>query len=370
MRIVVTGGEGFIGRNLRVRLRELGYEHVTSVGRATPATELKRALSEAEFVFHIAGVNRPKDSAEFDAGNRALTATVCDTLRATRRPVPLVLSSSTQALLDNPYGKSKRDAELEVERYAAETGAPVFRFRLTNVFGKWSRPEYNSAVATFCYNIARDLPITINNPASPLRLVYIDDVVDGLVGAIRDTSRSGDDVEVQPIYDTTVGELAAAIRSFAESRTTRVIPRVGTGLMRALYATYVSFLPTESFAYSLVRHGDPRGVFAEMMRTPDAGQFSFFTAGPGVTRGGHYHHTKTERFLVLQGQARFGFRQIITDERHELIVSASESRIVETVPGWAHNVTNIGHDEMIVMLWANENFDPARPDTVAAPVLD
>jgi UDP-2-acetamido-2,6-beta-L-arabino-hexul-4-ose reductase len=370
MRIVVTGGEGFIGRNLRVRLAELGFEHVTSVSRSTPEFELRRALSDAEFVFHLAGVNRPKDPGEFDVGNRALTASVCDALRSAGRRVPIVFASSTQALLDNPYGKSKRDAELEIEKYAADTGAPFFRFRLTNVFGKWSRPEYNSAVATFCHNIARGLPITVNNAAAPLRLVYIDDVVDAMIAVLGDSSDASTDIEAGPIYEATVGAVAQLIQSFADSRATRLIPGVGVGLTRALYATYVSFLPTEQFAYPLVRHGDPRGVFAEMMRTPDAGQFSFFTARPGVTRGGHYHHTKTERFLVLQGQARFGFRHIMTNERHELLVSGEESRVVETVPGWAHDVTNVGHDEMIVMLWANENFDPDKPDTVAAPVLD
>lgn len=373
MRIVVTGGAGFLGRNLRLRLAELGHADVRSVDRETPVTALPSTVADAEFVFHLAGVNRPEDPAEFDTGNRGYTAAVCDALAATGRPIPLVLTSSTQATLDNPYGESKRAAEEVAVRYAAATGAPVSQFRLTNVFGKWARPNYNSVVATFCHNIARALPITIRDPAAPLRLVYIDDVVDALAAQLGvAASAPGDgvhDVPVAPVYDTTVGDVAALLRAFVESRATGVVPRVGAGLERALYATYVSYLPPEAFAYPLHRHVDPRGVFAEMLKTTDSGQFSFFTAAPGVTRGGHYHHTKTEKFLVLHGRARFGFRNVDTGERHVVEVSGAESRVVETVPGWAHDVTNIGDEELICMLWANEIFDPAAADTFAASVI-
>ena len=369
MRIVVTGGEGFIGRNLRVRLQELGHDQVVSIEQGATDAELRSALATADFVFHLAGVNRPKDVGEFDTGNRGFTATLCEALTATGRRTPLAYTSSTQAMLDNPYGASKRAGELEVEHYAAATGAPVYVVRLPNVFGKWCRPNYNSAVATFCHNIARGLPITVNDPAAPLRLVYIDDVVVAMVGLLREAPAAGC-VEVTPVYDSTVGEVAIMLREFAASRDTRLMPRVGTGFTRALYATYVSYLPPAAFAYSLTRHADPRGVFAEMLKTPDCGQFSFFTAHPGVTRGGHYHHTKNEKFLVVQGRGRFGFRHIVTGETHEIIVSSEESRVVDTVPGWAHDVTNIGDGEMVVMLWANELFDPGAPDTIAAQVLD
>jgi UDP-2-acetamido-2,6-beta-L-arabino-hexul-4-ose reductase len=368
MHIVVTGADGFIGRNLRVRLEELDFKRVTSIGRSTGNADRQAALKTADIVIHLAGVNRPGDVSEFDTGNRGFTATLCSELRATGRPVPLILASSTQALLDNPYGASKRAAEQEVEKYAAASGAPGHVFRLPNVFGKWCRPNYNSGVATFCHNIARGMPITVNDASAPLRLVYVDDVVDAMIRIVREPGKREGAAVVSPVYETTVGEVATMIREFAQSRDTRLTARVGTGFTRALYATYVSYLPPGAFAYSLTRHADARGVFAEMLKTPDCGQFSFFTAHPGVTRGGHYHHTKTEKFLVVKGRAKFGFRHIVTNEVHELLVTGDESRVVETVPGWAHDITNVGDDEMVVMLWANEVFDPQKPDTIASRV--
>lgn len=368
MRIVVTGGTGFIAQNVRVRLGERGLTDVTSIERRTSDRDRVTALRNADFVFHLAGVNRPRDPAEFATGNDRFTQAVCDDLRSAGRPIPIVYASSTQALLDNPYGASKRAGEERVGRYAADSGAPGYVLRLPNVFGKWSRPNYNSAVATFCHNIARGLPIRVHDRGAPLHLVYVDDVVETMLGLLEPGSPGGL-VEVSPVYATTVGEIADVVQQFADSRHSRLTPRVGTGLMRALYATYVSHLPTQAFTYPLTRHADSRGVFVEMLKTPDAGQFSFFTAHPGVTRGGHYHHTKTEKFLVLRGRARFGFRHVITHAVHEVVVTAEESRVVETVPGWAHDVTNIGDDELVVMLWANELFDPQRPDTVAALVL-
>jgi UDP-2-acetamido-2,6-beta-L-arabino-hexul-4-ose reductase len=369
MRIVVTGGDGFIGRNLRVHLKELGYHDVVSIQRETIPDELQAALATADFVFHLAGVNRPLNVSEFDQGNRGFTASLCNALRATGRKVPMAYTSSAQALFKNPYGASKRAGEVEVERYAADTGADVYLFRLTNVFGKWCRPNYNSAVATFCHNIARGIPITVSDPSSPLRLVYVDNVVEVMIRLVRQRDIPTGVVEVEPVYDTTVGEVATMIREFAASRDTRLTPRVGTGFTRALYATYVSYLAPDAFSYSLTRHADPRGVFAEMLKTPDCGQFSFFTAHPGITRGGHYHHTKSEKFLVVEGRARFGFRHIVTGEEHEIVVSGDESLVVETVPGWAHDVTNVGDGTMVVMLWTNEIFDPRNPDTIPAPVL-
>lgn len=369
MRIAVTGGAGFIGQNLRIRLGELGHTDVVSITRQSGESALRAALSEADFVYHLAGVNRPKDVKEFDEGNAGLTATVCDALRAAGRRATLVHSSSTQATLDNPYGRSKRAAEVEVERYGSATGAATAILRLSNVFGKWCRPNYNSAVATFCHNIARGLPITVNDPAAPLRLVYIDDVVAAMVRLLPPADVRSGLVEVGPVYQTTVGEVASALQQFAESRTTLMIPRVGEGFTRTLYATYVSYLPPESFAYGLRCQDDPRGVFVEVLRTPDAGQFSYFTAPPGVTRGEHYHHTKTEKFLVVKGKARFGFRHLVTGETFTILVEGDGARVVETVPGWAHNITNVGPDEMVVLLWANEVFDPDKPDTIASKVV-
>ncbi|MBW7924910.1 MAG: capsular polysaccharide biosynthesis protein CapF [Burkholderiaceae bacterium] len=368
MRIVVTGADGFIGRNLRMRLAELGHRDVRLITRGSSVAQLRGAARDADFVFHLAGVNRPQDPAEFDACNAGFTAALCDALAEEGGRAPVVFASSTQAALDNPYGRSKRAAEQVLLRHGEDHGTPVHVFRLTNVFGKWSRPHYNSAVATFCHQLARGLPITVNDPAAPLRLVYIDDVVAAFVALLDAPQNPGGFVEASPVYATTVGEVAETLHGFVASRQTLMTSRVGTGLARALHATYLSHLPPESFDYTVPQYGDPRGVFVEMLKTPDCGQFSYFTAHPGVTRGGHYHHSKTEKFLVIKGTARFGFRHIDTDQMHELTVRGGEARIVETIPGWVHDITNVGDDEMIVMLWANEVFDRERPDTVAMKV--
>lgn len=368
MRIVITGADGFIGRNLALRLGELGYADVVGITLDSSRDDLRSALCGAGFVFHLAGVNRPKDVREFASGNAGFTETLCAALEEAKCAAPVAFASSTQAARDNPYGLSKRTAEDVLLQHSARNGAAVYLFRLTNVFGKWARPNYNSAVATFCHNIARGLDVVINDPAAPLRLVYIDDVISAFVGLLSPSDTPGGFVEAGPHYDTTVGELAQMLRGFAESRVSMVTPRVGGGFIRALYSTYISYLPPDSFAYDVARHGDPRGVFVEMLKTPDCGQFSYFTAHPGITRGEHYHHSKTEKFLVIKGTARFAFRHVVTGERHELVTQGGEARIVETIPGWAHNISNIGDDELIVMLWANEIFDPQKPDTYAMKV--
>lgn len=371
MAVVVTGAEGFIGRNLMIHLAERGTPTLGFDVGSDPA-EMKAGIAAADVVFHLAGVNRPQTEVEFETGNAGLTSEVCDILAAAGSRAPLVITSSTQADRDNPYGRSKLAAEQAVLAHGAATGAPVHVFRLTNVFGKWARPNYNSAVATFCHNVANDVPITVNDPAAPLKLVYVDDVCAAFL-RVLDAPEAPHGSEpgfahAGPEYDTTVGAVADAIRRFSESRSTLITDRVGAGLTRALYSTYLSYLKPEQFAYDVPRHGDPRGVFVEMLKTPDCGQFSYFTAGPGITRGQHYHHTKTEKFLVLTGRARFGFRHIVTGESFHLETEGSQGRIVETIPGWTHDITNIGEQEMVVMLWANEIFDRARPDTVAMKV--
>jgi UDP-2-acetamido-2,6-beta-L-arabino-hexul-4-ose reductase len=369
MRILITGADGFIGKNLRLRLREAGHQDIVGITRASSSESLLAEVARADFVFHLAGVNRPKTNDEFIEGNQNFTERLCQGLLASGRRTPVVFASSTQAELENPYGQSKRAAEAALSRYAQATGAPLSIFRLTNVFGKWARPNYNSAVATFCHNVARGLPISVNDPAAKLRLIYIDDVVDAFQSCLTLSGHPSGCAEAGPVYETTVGEIADTIRSFAEIRTTLVIPPVGGGLGRALYATYVSYLPAASFTYKVPEYCDPRGSFAEVLKTPDCGQFSYFTAHPGVTRGEHYHHSKTEKFVVVRGTARFRFRQIETGEFHDIMVRGGEGTIVETVPGWAHDITNIGTDELIVMLWANEIFDRSRPDTIAMKVV-
>ena len=375
MKVLITGSGGFLGKNLQLHLAERKDVEVVCFTRANQVEQFPALLARVDFVFHLAGVNRPEDPAEFVAGNADLTVALCqalaDVAEATGRKVPVVFSSSTQAALDNPYSASKRVAEDALFALQRQHGVPVHVFRLPNVFGKWCKPNYNSAVATFCHNVARDLPIKVNDPAAPLTLVYVDDVLQRFIELMDGADASVDAngfAMVSPQYTTTVGEVARLIQSFNESRQTLMTERVGTGLVRALYATYVSYLPPDAFGYMVPMYGDPRGMFAEMLKTPDCGQFSYFTAHPGVTRGGHYHHSKTEKFLVVKGQARFKFRHMHTGETHELTTSGEKAQIVETVPGWTHDITNIGADEMIVMLWANEVFDRQRSDTFACPL--
>ena len=375
MRVLITGANGFVGRNLQLFLAERKDIEVVCFTREQAPAQLPELLRGVDFVFHLAGVNRPQDPLEFVAGNSDLTTALVTAveaeMRASRKKLPIVYTSSIQAAYDNPYGTSKRVAETALQAFALRTGASALVFRLPNVFGKWCKPNYNSVVATFCHNIARDLPIQINNPAAPLTLVYVDDVIGRffqlLAGAEPSVDAEGF-ATVAPQFTTTVGELARLIGSFRDSRNTLMTERVGTGLVRALYATYVSYLPVASFTYRVPQHGDPRGVFVEMLKTPDCGQFSFFTAHPGITRGGHYHHSKTEKFLVIKGEARFRFRHMQTGETHELVTSGACAEIVETVPGWTHDITNIGSEEMVVMLWANEVFDRSKPDTYAGPL--
>ena len=368
MRVLVTGSRGFVGKNLVVLLGEIAGFEVLRFDHDDLLATLPDMVGRSDVVVHLAGENRPKDAADFVQGNVELTKAICGAIKFSGRKILLILASSIQADLPNPYGQSKRAAEQAVEQFADQTGNPAVIYRWPNIFGKWCKPNYNSVVATFCSNIAHDLPIEINDASKRLRLIYVDDVVSELLRAfhsIVDGVRWGN---VAPEYSISLGELAAQIESFKNCRSTLVSERVGTGLVRALYATYVSYLPPSKFTYDLLRHGDERGVFAEVLKTPDCGQFSYFTAHPGVTRGGHYHHSKSEKFLVIKGAARFGFRNIVTNETCEVFTSGEVPRVVETVPGWAHDITNVGDDAMIVMLWANEIFDHDRTDTIKCKV--
>jgi len=367
MRVLVTGSNGFIGKNLIIRLNELDIQVLTYT-RESSTQNLEGLIKDTDFVVHLAGENRPKDEKDFDIVNAGLTMSICDALRSLGENTPIILASSTQAEFDNAYGKSKLNAETALKVLEVDTGCPVYVYRLPGVFGKWCKPNYNSVVATFCHNISHNLPIQVNNPDFELSLVYIDDVVEEFVKIIQGAKGDKKELSVQPEYKIKLGDLAEQIKIFGESRDSLITERVGSGIVRKLYSTYLSYLSSEQFAYSIPSYSDERGMFAEMLKTKDSGQFSFFTAKPGVTRGGHYHHSKTEKFLVVQGEARFGFRNVATDETHEIITSSKELKIVETVPGWSHDITNIGTEEMVVMLWANEIFDPDNPDTIAHKV--
>lgn len=322
---------------------------------------------------HLAAENRPKHKSAFDEVNSILTNNICNVIREefskSGRRVKLIFASSTQVDADNEYGISKLVAEKAVLTLAEQIGCEIMIFRLPGVFGKWSRPEYNSVVATFCYNIARDIPINIHDPNASVRLVYIDDVVNCFIKSLRSTSLDSFYGVVEPEYVTTITHLADQIRAFKSCRGGDLLAeRVGTGFTRALYATYLSFIPKHDFSYLLPAYEDARGRFVEVLKTHDSGQFSFFTAPPAVTRGGHYHHTKSEKFIVLQGTALFKFRHLLTNEVVELTIAEKPVRVVDTVPGWVHDVTNVGDVELIVMLWANENFDRLNPDVIPSEV--
>ena len=368
MNIVVTGSNGFIAKNLIQFLSEQDNINVLCFNRSSSQDDLEDAVIQADWIIHLAGVNRPLDDKEFVEGNVSLTQKIADILQQANKTTPVILSSSIQADRDNAYGQSKLGGEQVLLELNQAQGNPVYICRLANVFGKWSRPNYNSAVATFCYNVANDLPIQIDNADAMIRLVYIDDVVEIFWQMIQGKYVPEQTFLIEPEYQISVGDLANTLREFKQSRETLITLPVGTGLTRALYSTYLSFLQPEQFDYTVPRHGDERGVFVEMLKTPDAGQFSYFTAHPGITRGGHYHHSKTEKFLVIKGEALYKFRHIVTGDYYELRTSGDEARIVETVPGWTHDITNVGDDEMIVMLWANEIFDREKPDTYAMPI--
>ena len=364
--IAVTGANGFIGTNLVLRLEERGCA-VRGIARDTPFEQAEDDLAEADVIFHLAAANRPRADAEYMRVNRDYSAWVADAIaRGGQRPL-VVYSSSAKALDDSEYGRSKRAGEQALLDLASADKATVSIWRLPNLFGKWARPNYNSAVATFCHNAGRGEALRIDDPAAPLSLLYIDDLIDQWLPLIADPPTSGI-VEPRKVYDTTVGEVAELIVGFATSRERGSIDDLGSGFARALYATFVAALPIAKASYALDAKADGRGAFVEVLKTAGNGQVSFFTARPGATRGGHYHHSKVERFVVAHGTACFRFRHVLSGEQFELTGSADEPKVIETIPGWAHDVTNVGDSELVVISWANEIFDPARPDTVRMPL--
>jgi UDP-2-acetamido-2,6-beta-L-arabino-hexul-4-ose reductase len=365
--IAVTGAEGFIGRNLTVRLGEAGMG-VLPIARGTPAEAARAALMQADIVFHLAGANRPEHPRDFLRDNRDYTAWVAEAIAEGGKCPLVVYASSIGADDDSDYGRSKCAGEDILLETAERGAATVAIFRLPNVFGKWARPDYNSAVATFCHNLARGLPIRIDDPAAPIALLYIDDLIDQWCGLIDTPPATSGFVKVAGVYHTIVGEVAERLRAFADTRAAGHVGVVGIGLSRALYATFVAALPEDRFTYPLAAHVDARGSFTEMIKTLSSGQVSVLTCNPGATRGGHYHHSKVEKFLVVHGSARFRFRHIVSGAEHEVDTCADRPVVVETIPGWTHDITNIGEGPMVSLIWANEVFDRERPDTVAMPL--
>ena len=382
MNILVTGAKGFIGKNLIATLQNIREGKDKSFGISetltvyeydvdSDASSLDNYCRECDFVFHLAGVNRPKEKSEFMEGNFGFTSVLLDTLKRHGNYCPIMVSSSIQATLDNPYGRSKKAGEDLIFSYGKDVGADVYVYRFPNVFGKWCRPNYNSAIATFCHNIANGLPIQVNDPSVVMNLVYIDDVVAELIAALNNQAHiDGQGYGFVPaVHTATLGEIAELLYSFKNSREDLSIPDMADcGLTKKLYATYLSYLPADSFCYPLKMNTDERGSFTEIIRTADRGQFSVNISKPGITKGEHWHHTKNEKFVVVSGKGLIQFRKIDSDEVIEYHVSGEKLKVVDIPTGYTHNIINEGSTDLITFMWCSECFDPERPDTYSMKV--
>lgn len=399
MKILVTGAKGFVGKNLCAELKnirdgksrrwgDLKIDAVFEYDVDSDPASLGEFCAQADFVFNLAGVNRPKEQSEFMAGNFGFASTLLDTLKARGNACPVMLSSSIQATLigrygESDYGRSKLAGEELFFAYARETGAKVLVYRFPNLFGKWCRPNYNSAVATFCSNIANDLPITVNDPATELELLYIDDLVEEMIGALSEREHrcefdglktvltpGGRWCAVPVTHRATLGEIVALLERFRAFPRTIAMPEIPEGsFAKKLYSTYLSYLPAGKVAFPLKMNVDERGSFTELMRTRECGQFSVNVSRPGVVKGRHWHHTKWEFFIVVSGRALIRERKIGTDEVMEFEVSGEKIQAVHMLPGFTHEIVNLSDTEnLVTVMWANEAFDPARPDTFFEPI--
>ena len=375
MNILITGAKGFVGKNLVEALKNIRdgkdktYDLTTDLVIYEYDVDTEKSLLDeycknADFVFNLAGVNRPETEEEFMQGNFGFASTLLNTLEKYNNKCSVMLSSSIQASLDNPYGKSKKAGEDLFFEYAKRTGAKVLIYRLPNVFGKWSRPNYNSAVATFCHNIAHDLPITVNDRSYMMTLVYIDDVVNELINALcQKENQNGDFCEVAVVHKITLGEIVDLLYSFKENRKNLSVINTANSFENKLYATYLSYLPTDDFSYPLKMNCDERGSFTEILRTLDRGQFSVNISKPGITKGNHWHNTKNEKFVVVSGKGVIRFRKIGEEKVYEYFVSGDRIEVVDIPTGYSHNIENLGDTDMVTFMWANECFNPDKPDT-------
>ena len=363
MKVLITGANGFIAKNLRIILDKMSHIEIYEYKKNDTIDTLNNLIKEVDFIFHLAGVNRPDNVQEFYDGNRGLTQTIIDLIKAHDKKIPILFSSSVQVGNDSDYGKSKEEAEKIITNYSKENEVDCFIYRLPNVFGKWSKPNYNTVIATWCYNITRDITIEINNPDTELTLVYIGDVIHSFIEHLYINQKNELFYEVAKVYKKTLGEIKELLYMFKESRENLLIPNIAQGFERVLYATYLSFLPTDKFSYKLSGHQDTRGTFYEILKTIDSGQLGISTTKPGITRGNHYHNTKNEKFLVIKGKALIELRDIFSKEVIQYNVDGNELEIVEMIPGYTHNITNTGDEEMVLLIWANENYDSKAPDT-------
>ena len=363
--VLVTGAKGFVGRNLCTELRLRDDVTLVEFDIENSHADLEQALAAADVIVHLAGVNRPQQLDEFRTGNADFTAEICDKLKKLNRAPAFVLSSSIQAALDNPYGVSKRLAEENARQWSVESGARCCIYRLPNVFGKGCRPNYNSAVATFCHNIARGLDIVVNDPNVDMKLVYVDDVVEEFVRAIDGTpSVEGDFCCVPTVHEVKLGRIVELLKSFTASRVDLQVPSQGDAFTKKLNATFLSYLPEDQFSYPLKMNVDQRGSFTEFLKTSERGQVSINVSKPHVTKGNHWHRTKNEKFLVVSGRGVIRFRKLGQAEVIEYFVSGEKLEVVDIPPGYTHNIENLGDSDMVTVMWANEAFDPKRPDTV------
>lgn len=378
--VLITGASGFLGKNLQAFLRLRPDVQVMGCDIDSLPEIREKGLQEAHVIFHLAGINRPERVEEFERGNTGLTTEICERLQALKRTPTIVFSSSIQANLDNSYGVSKRKAEEKLCSFGKQSGARVIIFRFQNVFGKWCRPNYNSVVATFCYNIAHDLPISVSDPTRQLNLIYVDDVCRAMIQAaglrpIDAEARDSHNVDAQgfakviPDFTITLGGLVEAIHSFQDCRNTLQVPSFNDPLIKRLYATFLSYLDDTNFAYNLDTKTDNRGSLVEILKAPSFGQIFVSQTKSGITRGNHYHHTKTEKFLVIQGKAVVRLRNVLEDKIIEYFTKAEDYKVIDIPPGYTHSIENVGEEELITLFWANEVFDPKQPDTFFEKVL-
>ena len=366
MKILITGAKGFVGKNLVVELRNQGFEDLMEFDVDTDPNQLDKYARECDFVFHLAGVNRPENTADFMTGNFGFTSQLLDALKKHHSKAPVLITSSIQAAQNNPYGESKKAGEDLLFDYSKETGSKVYVYRLPNVFGKWCRPNYNSAVATFCNNIAHNLPIQVNDPNVILNLVYVDDVINSFIAKLKVESPldlSNRFEEVSPVYTKPLGEIVSLLNQFKDSRLTLQLPDMGDAFVKKLYSTYLSYLPESDFSYPLKMNVDQRGSFTEFLKTSERGQVSVNISKPHITKGNHWHHTKNEKFLVVSGKGVIRFRKIDSEDIIEYLVSGEKLEVVDIPVGYTHNIENLGDTDMITIMWVNEVFDKEKPDT-------
>ena len=371
MKILITGANGFVGKNLIAELHNQGFDDLLAYDVDTDQNLLDIYAQECKFVFHLAGVNRPENPADFMTGNFGFTSQLLEALKKHNNKAPILISSSIQAALDNPYGQSKKAGEDLMFTYSKETGSKVYVYRLPNVFGKWCRPNYNSAVATFCNNIAHNLPIQINDPNVLMNLVYVDDVVSSFIDKLNVESSfdlSNRFEEVSPVHTITLGQIVTLLNQFKDSRSTLQLPDMGDAFEKKLYSTYLSYLPDDQFKYALKMNVDERGSFTEFIKTNERGQISVNISKPNITKGNHWHHTKNEKFLVVSGKGIIRFRKIDSEKIIEYFVSGEKLEVVDIPVGYTHNIENIGDTDMVTIMWVNEVFDKEKPDTYYLPL--